>query len=145
MIAYGYDNDGYYTGPKNCQVDPLESKRKGEFVYLLPAHATFDKPLKEKDGYNVKFVNGAWTYEKIITPEPEPIPEPTEDEKKENIRAIRNSYLAATDFTQLNDAPFTPEEKASYAEYRQYLRDYTKAEGWWEYKPETYEEWHSKN
>ena len=139
MIAYGYDDNGYYTGEKNCQIDPLESKRKGEFVYLLPANATWDKPLDEKEGYRVRFVGGAWTYEEI--PEPQPAPEPTQEEKEEMVRAVRNGYLSSTDFTQLDDAPFTPEQKASYAEYRQYLRDYTKQENWWEQNPATYEEW----
>lgn len=139
MIAYGYDDNGYYTGEKTCQVDPLESKRKGEFVYLLPANATWDKPLDEKEGYRVRFVDGAWIYEEI--PQPEPAPEPTQEEKEEIVRSVRNGYLSATDFTQLNDAPFTDEEKALYADYRQYLRDYTKGENWWEQNPATYEEW----
>lgn len=139
MIAYGYDDNGYYTGEKTCQIDPLESKRKGEFVYLLPANATWDEPLPEKEGYRVRFVDGAWIYEEI--PQPEPAPEPTQEEKEQAVRAVRNGYLSATDFTQLDDAPFTAEEKATYAEYRQYLRDYTTGEDWWEQDPATFEEW----
>lgn len=68
-------------------------------------------------------------------------PEPTEDEKKESVRAVRNGYLKDTDFTQLNDAPFTSEEKLQYAQYRQYLRDYTEGENWWLSNPKTFEEW----
>lgn len=139
MIAYGYDDNGYYTGEKNCQIDPLESKRQGQEIWLLPAHATWDKPLEEKEGYRVKFVDGVWTYEEI--PQPEPAPEPTQEEKEEAVRAIRDAYLSHYDFTQLPDAPFTAEEKATYAEYRQYLRDYTKGENWWEQNPATFEEW----
>ena len=139
MIAYGYDDNGYYTGEKNCQIDPLESKRQGQEIWLLPAHATWDKPLEEKEGYRVKFVDGVWTYEEI--PQPEPAPEPTQEEKEEQVRATRDAYLQHYDFTQLPDAPFTAEEKATYAEYRQYLRDYTKGENWWEQDPATFEEW----
>ena len=73
-------------------------------------------------------------------PEPEPYV-PTEDEMKENVKMIRNSYLQQTDFTQLSDAPFTVEEKAEYAEYRKYLRDYTEEENWWLQNPKTFEEW----
>lgn len=70
-------------------------------------------------------------------------PEPTEDEKKNIVRTIRNSYLQQYDFTQLSDAPFTEEEKVVYAEYRQYLRDYTNNENWWKQDPKTFDEWNN--
>ena len=75
-----------------------------------------------------------------IGSEPEPYV-PTEEELQASVRAIRNSYLQATDFTQLDDTPFTVEEKAEYAQYRQYLRDYTEEENWWLQNPKTFEEW----
>ena len=68
-------------------------------------------------------------------------PSPTEEEMKEQVRAVRNSYLSYWDFTQLDDAPFTEEEKAFYREYRQYLRDYTEQENWWLQNPDNYETW----
>lgn len=77
-----------------------------------------------------------------IGDEPKPYV-PTEDEMKESVKRIRNSYLQQTDFTQLSDAPFTVEEKAEYAEYRKYLRDYTEEENWWLQNPKTFEEWKS--
>lgn len=40
------------------------------------------------------------------------------------IRNIRNQKLADSDWTQIADAPLTPEKKQQWAEYRQYLRDY---------------------
>jgi hypothetical protein len=67
--------------------------------------------------------------------------EPAEDELKQRVRSVRNEYLKDTDFTQLNDAPFTSEEKLQYAQYRQYLRDYTEGENWWLNNPKTFEEW----
>jgi hypothetical protein len=81
--------------------------------------------------------NGAWYVLGYAPAEPEP----TEDEMKESVRRIRNGYLKDTDFTQLNDAPFTSEEKLQYAQYRQYLRDYTEGENWWLSNPKTFEEW----
>lgn len=39
------------------------------------------------------------------------------------IRARRNGLLASSDWTQLPDAPLSAEEKQSWAEYRQILRD----------------------
>lgn len=66
---------------------------------------------------------------------------PTEDELKSIVRITRNMYLQQCDFTQLDDVPFTTEEKQLYVEYRQYLRDYTKYEDWWKQTPKTFEEW----
>lgn len=68
-------------------------------------------------------------------------PEPTIDQKKDMVRGDRNSYLSSTDFTQLVDAPFTDQEKEKYAEYRQYLRDYTKEENWWLQNPDDFATW----
>ena len=64
-----------------------------------------------------------------------------EDKLKEQVRSVRDSFLQATDYTQLPDAPFTDEEKAQYAEYRQYLRDYTETPNWWLENPKTFDEW----
>ena len=73
--------------------------------------------------------------------EVQPIPAPTQDELKAQVRAVRDAYLQATDYTQLPDAPFTEIEKAQYADYRQYLRDYTTLPNWWLANPQTFEEW----
>ena len=80
--------------------------------------------------------NGLWYVEGYAPIEPEP----TEDELKQMIRSERDRYLQYYDFTQLPDAPFTDEEKLKYAQYRQYLRDYTKEENWWLSHPKTFEE-----
>ena len=79
------------------------------------------------------------TYYKVVSlPEPS---KPTEDELKERVRSVRNEYLKDTDFTQLPDAPFTSEEKLQYAQYRQYLRDYTEGENWWQQNPLDFDSW----
>jgi hypothetical protein len=79
------------------------------------------------------------TYYKVVAlPEPTP---PSEDELKAQVRAVRDSYLQTTDYTQLPDAPFTSEQKAQYAEYREYLRNYTETEEWWLENPKTFDEW----
>lgn len=76
----------------------------------------------------------------------EPVPpEPTEDDKKYQVRTVRNEWLNKTDFTQLADAPFSVEVKAQYAEYRQYLRDYTNGENWWLENPLSFDEWKETN
>ena len=72
---------------------------------------------------------------------PEKSQEEKEQELQEQVRSYRKYLLSTTDYTQLNDAPFTEGEKTGYAEYRQYLRNYTKSENWWLQNPMTYEEW----
>ena len=68
----------------------------------------------------------------------------SEETLKNIVRSVRDSYLQETDFTQLPDAPFTTEEKAQYAQYRQYLRDYTEGENWWLENPMDFNSWRKK-
>jgi len=44
-------------------------------------------------------------------------------EALERLRAERDRLLRDSDWTQLPDAPLTPEERAEWAAYRQALRD----------------------
>lgn len=60
---------------------------------------------------------------------------------KEDVRSIRNGYLADTDKYMLIDFPINEETKQKYIEYRQYLRDYTNHFNWWLENPKTFEEW----
>lgn len=83
--AYSYDDKGYLTGEANRQLDPLETKLKGEPVYLIPGNATLIKPLKKKKGYKIKFNKDEqnWEYEK--EPEEEE-PKPYEPTPKELVQ-----------------------------------------------------------
>lgn len=138
--AYQYDeNTKKYTGEIDRQRDPLESQKAGHDVWLMPANSTDIPPLEPKEGFDVVWNGSAWEYQEI--PQPEPEPEPTPEQKQEMVRSVRDSYLAYWDFSQLRDSPYTEEEKDILAEYRQYLRDYTKEENWWEHEPATYEDW----
>lgn len=44
MQAYIYDNDRFYVGAVECQIDPLESQKQGKDVYLTPANSTTIQP-----------------------------------------------------------------------------------------------------
>lgn len=59
MQAYIYDNDRFYAGAVECQIDPLESKAQGEKVYLTPANSTSKKPTI-KDGSKPRWNGTAW-------------------------------------------------------------------------------------
>lgn len=61
MKAYLYDEiTKEFISEVNAQIDPLETKLKGEDVYLLPANATFEKPLDKAEGKAVVFDGSAW-------------------------------------------------------------------------------------
>lgn len=81
--------------------------------------------------------NGSW-YVKGYAPE-----KPVEELQTE-VRAVRNSYLEKyVDPKQLVMVwdSLSADDKKLYADYRQYLLDYTGVEGWYLNNPMTFEEW----
>lgn len=136
MKAYLYDEQTKeYKGETTCQKDPLESRLKGKYVYLLPKNATFEAPPQSKAGFKIKFEENKWTYEPI------PIYQPTEEELCSSIRMYRDGLLEITDKTMLCDYPIAESERLDYKAYRTYLRNYTQMEKWWQNKPKAFEEW----
>ena len=65
------------------------------------------------------------------------------EQRKGQVRAVRNQYLKQTDKFMITDYPITDDERELYKQYRTYLRDYTLTENWWEHSPMTFEEWKS--
>ena len=63
------------------------------------------------------------------------------EQQKEQVREVRNGYLQATDIYMIADFPISEEERNHYKAYRQYLRDYTLGENWWEENPLSFEDW----
>ena len=63
------------------------------------------------------------------------------EQKKADVRAVRNQYLEQTDKYMITDYPITDDERELYKQYRTYLRDYTLSEKWWESNPLKFEEW----
>ena len=68
-------------------------------------------------------------------------PEKPQEVKEQEVRAVRNQYLSDTDKYMISDFPVSNDEKDNYKAYRQYLRDYTEQESWWENNPQSFEEW----
>ena len=61
MIFYIYDKKTKeYTGAQNAFIDPLETKKQGKKVYLVPANATDKKPLETKENQAVIFNGTEW-------------------------------------------------------------------------------------
>ena len=65
MIFYTYDEKTKeLTGTQNAFIDPLETKKQGKNVYLVPANVTDKKPLETKENQAVIFNGSEW---EIIT------------------------------------------------------------------------------
>lgn len=61
MIFYTYDEKTKeFTGTQNAFIDPLETKKQGKNVYLVPANATDKKPLETKENQAVIFNGSEW-------------------------------------------------------------------------------------
>ena len=65
------------------------------------------------------------------------------EQKKAEVRAVRNQYLEQTDKFLLVDYPITDDERELYRQYRTYLRTYPECRDWYKANPKTYEEWKS--
>ena len=65
------------------------------------------------------------------------------EQRKEQVRAVRNRYLEQTDKYMITDYPITDDERGLYRQYRVYLRDYTLSENWQESNPLKFEEWNN--
>ena len=61
MIFYTYDEKTKeYTGTQNDFIDPLETKKRGENVYLFPRNATYQKPPKTEENQALIFNGDEW-------------------------------------------------------------------------------------
>ena len=65
------------------------------------------------------------------------------EQRKEQVRAVRNQYLEQTDKYMITDYPITDEERELYRQYREYLRTYPECQDWYKANPKTYDEWKS--
>ena len=65
------------------------------------------------------------------------------EQRKEQVRAVRNKYLEQTDKYMITDYPISDEERELYRQYREYLRTYPECQDWYKANPKTYEEWKS--
>ena len=65
------------------------------------------------------------------------------EQRKEEVRSVRNQYLEQTDKFMLADYPITDEERELYKQYREYLRTYPECRDWYKANPKTYDEWKS--
>ena len=65
------------------------------------------------------------------------------EQRKEQVRAVRNQYLEQTDKFLITDYPITNDERELYKKYREYLRTYPECRDWYKANPKTYDEWYA--
>lgn len=115
MQVFQTDSEGFYVGKTIADADPLDKGR-----WLIPQGCVTVEPPPLAAPEKAKFYGGEWVI--ITEPEPEPEPDPEVYQVYDDaiVRSQRNDLLAASDWTQVADAPV---DKASWADYRQALRD----------------------
>lgn len=105
-IIYNYDQEGYYIGSQEADINPLETKIKKQNIYLLPANATFTKMnLKVVENKKIKWDKTKWIYEDLepIEAEPKPTDEEKIDQLKNEAISARRNYLYSTDWYILRE------------------------------------------
>ena len=65
------------------------------------------------------------------------------EQKKAEVRSVRNQYLEQADKYMITDYPITDEERELYKQYRVYLRTYPECRDWYKANPKTYDEWYA--
>jgi hypothetical protein len=101
-----------------------------EFTQQPTLTGRYDKlvegePIRDEQGY--------WRQQWLVVEQTAEEKAETDKRKAGETRFKRNQRLAATDWTRLDDAPLTTEQRAAYAVYRQQLRDLTNQPGFpWE-------------
>lgn len=114
-IAYSYNASGYYIGETLVQADPMGTG------YLMPPNTVLSGPGEIPSGKRAKWNGSTWVLESIPTA-PSPTL-PTTQELAAAAREKRTGMLYLCDWTQLPDVALTSAQKASWATYRQALRD----------------------
>lgn len=139
MLVYGFDAaTGEFTGTIMSDRDPLGGG------YIAPWNATPLAPPGAGEQEAAVFADGAWALvpdhrgetwydgrvpvlievlgppSEGLTPEPAPL---TLDEQWTAVRVQRGARLAASDWTQVADAPLSSPAVVAWRAYRQALRD----------------------
>ena len=111
---------------------PYSSKERADFIV----------ENNHKKGYEIKETETALEAWGLTTEEQA---EKDLGDKQTQVRAVREQYFADyVDWYQEKiwlHEEMSDEEKQDIADYRKYLKDYTKQENWWEQNPLTFEEW----
>jgi len=114
MIAYRYDDNGIFIAEMQCQIDPLETKKAGKDIFLIPANCTLIQPLESKEGFNVVWDGNKWEYAEI--PQKQEIIErelTLEEVKQQKIMELKNTRdMKEIDVISYNGNTFDYDDKS---------------------------------
>ena len=113
MICYSASKRSFYSHPIHGDAIPLDAVEISDARYaeLLQAQASGQEIVPGPDGPVAQ------------TPAPQPV-------TPDGVRRKRDALLAASDWTQLPDAPLTDGQRSAWRAYRQALRALPAAPGW---------------
>lgn len=112
-----------------CHVEPL-GYGMYEFSQQPTLTGRYDKlvegaPIRDEQGY--------WRQQWLVVEQTAEEKAVTDDRKQKEVRFVRTRRLMESDWTRLDDAPLSTEQRAAWATYRQQLRDLTDQPGFpWE-------------
>lgn len=94
MKAYRFNPDTLiFEGEQERQIDPVASRKAGENVYLMPANCTEVKmTLAIKEGFDIIFEAGKWSYKEQEKKEEAKEPEPYEPTTEDKIAVLDSQY-----------------------------------------------------
>ncbi len=94
MKAYRFNpNTLIYEGEQERQIDPVATRKAGENVYLMPANCTEVKmTLSPKEGFDIIFGAGKWSYKEQEKKEEPSHPEPYEPTTEDKIAVLDSQY-----------------------------------------------------
>lgn len=93
MKAYRFNPDTLiFEGEQERQIDPVASRKAGKNIYLMPANCTEIKPLVNKEGFDIIFVDGKWDYKEQEKKEEPSQPEPYEPTIEDKINQLDSQY-----------------------------------------------------
>ena len=93
MLVYRYNPETkifLYSEP--AMLDPLETQKAGKNIYLMPANCTDVEPPVSKDGFDIVFVDGKWSYKEQEKKEEPSQPEPYEPTTEDKINQLDSQY-----------------------------------------------------
>ena len=101
----------------------------GEFPCLV--HDSVEEDLEHSISDYMQ-INGEY----VLTSSDEAI-----EQRKEQVRSVRNQYLEQTDKYMITDYPISDEERELYKQYREYLRTYPECQDWYKNPPKDFSTW----
>lgn len=105
----------------------------GYGIYDFSSQPTLGRYEKAIEALPVRDARGIWMQTWSVQPMTAEEVAETDRHQADAMRGKRNFLLNRSDWTQLGDAPLTPEQKAVWTTYRQQLRDITAQAGFpWE-------------